>query len=152
MSAAPAPLRWQIPQVPAHWQVVPGWGVRGVAEHAAGSNICLTEDVLLAGKLLQPYVQVQIRLMRRNFAEPQFAGPSPTELLAAAEVEEGSLLLIRHAPAAGRELVQLQVYARIQTWIGIATLTTVKQNVGALRKDFEMFLAALRVSPAGGAN
>jgi hypothetical protein len=141
-------LRWQIPQVPAHWQVIPGWGVRGVAAHAAGSNICLTEDTLLAGNRLEPYVRVQMDIMRRQFTSPQFAGPSPTGMLAGAGVEEGSLLLIRHGPLGGNEVVQLQVYGRSASWIGIATLTALKPNIGLVRKDFELFLGALRVLPA----
>ena len=150
MSAAPAAaalLRWQMPQVPAHWQVVPGWGVRGVAVHAMGSNICLTEDTLLAGDQLEPYVRVQMDILRRQFAEPQFAGPTPTEMLAAAGVEQASLLLIRHGPLGGNEVVQLQVYGLLGKWIGIVTLSALKQNVTLVRKDFELFLAALRIAP-----
>jgi len=152
MSSAPAAtlLRWQMPQVPAHWQVIPGWGVRGIAAHAAGSNICLTEDTLLAGNKLEPYVRVQMDILRRQFDKPQFGGPAPCGMLAAAGVEEGFLLLIRHAPLNGNEVVQLQVYGRLVNWIGIATLTALKQNVALVRKDFEMFLGALRISPAGG--
>ena len=157
MSAAPATvparaavLRWQIPQVPSHWQVVPGWGVRGVSGTAAGSNICLTEDTLLAGSTLEPYVRTQITLLRRNFADPQIAGPSPSAMLAAAGVEEGALLLIRHGALGGNQVVQLQVYGRVAKWIGIATLTALKENVGLVRKDFELFLGALRVLPASG--
>jgi hypothetical protein len=155
VSAAPvaaATLRWQMPQVPSHWQVVPGWGLRGIAANAAGSNICLTEDTLLAGNQLEPYVWVQMDIMRRQFADPQFAGPAPTGLLAGAGVGQAALLVIRHGPLHGNEVVQLQVYGLLGSWIGIATLTALKQNVGLVRKDFELFLAALRVSPAPAAD
>jgi hypothetical protein len=145
---APAPtLRWQIPQVPAHWQTIPGWGLRGIAAHAQGSNICLTEDSLLAGNQLEPYVRVQMDILRRQFLNPQFAGPAPSEMLAASGVQQAALLLIRHGPLHGNEVVQLQVYGLLGTWIGIATLTALKQNVALVRKDFELFLAALRIAP-----
>ena len=121
--------------------------MRGVAAHAAGSNICLTEDVLLAGDKLAPYVLAQVDILKRQFADPQFAGPTPSEMLAATGVEQGCLLLIRHGPLGGNEVVQLQVYGLLGKWIGIVTLTALKQNIGLVRKDFELFLAALRVSP-----
>lgn len=149
MSSAPTPTapRWQMPQVPPHWTVVPGWGLRGNAGIAEGSNIYLTEDTLLAGKTLEPYVRTQITLLRRNFADPQIAGPAPTSLLEAAGVEEGLMLLIAHRELDGRQVAQLQVYGRIARWIGIATLTALRENIAAVRKDFELFLAALRAAP-----
>jgi hypothetical protein len=146
MSTTPT-LRWQIPQVPAHWQPIPGWGLRGIAAHAQGSNICLTEDTLLAGTQLTPYVLAQQDILRRQFLNPQFAGPAPTELLAPAGVEQAALMLIRHGPLHGNEVVQLQVYGLLNKWIGIATLTALKQNISLVRKDYELFLAALRIAP-----
>lgn len=147
-AAQPVGLRWQIPRVPSHWEVTPGWGARGVAGIAVGSNICLTEDTLLAGKTLEPYVRTQMTLLRRNYAAPQFAGPMPTPLLEAAGAEEGVLLLIAYRTVEGREVMQMQAYARIARWIGIATLTSMRENLAVVRKDFELFLGALRVRAA----
>jgi hypothetical protein len=139
--------RWRMPQVPERWAVIPEWGVRLHAGEAAGTNICLSEDTLLAGKSLAPYVQTQITLLRRQFADPQIAGPAPTALLDAANVEEGMLLVIAHRELEGDQVMQLQAYARVGQWIGIATLTTRRAALAAVRKEFEQFVQALRINP-----
>lgn len=149
MSTRPLPPieRWQMPEVPEHWTVIPGWGVRLNAGSAEGANICLAEDTLLAGNSLEPYVRTQVTLLQRTFADPQIAGPAPTAMLESAGAEEGMLLVIGHRELDGCQIVQLQTYARIARWIGIATLTCRREHVASIRKEFEQFLNALRTVP-----
>ena len=136
--------RWLISSVPASWFFIPGFGLRHNSPYPT-SNITVKDDVLLAGNRLEPYIQAQITILRRTYLDPAFAGPQPAALLKV-DVDETMLLLIRHQPVNGTRVMQVQTYVRLQSWIGIITLTTVEQSVRQVRPDYERFIASLAIA------
>ena len=77
--------RWIIPAIPFGWNWIPGFGIQHAAQGMVPSNVCLKEDVLLAGNQLALYIQAQITIMKRTFLEPVVAGPAPLEYPGATE-------------------------------------------------------------------
>ena len=115
------------------------------------SNVHLTEDMLLAGKSLGPYIEVQKVLMRRTFEDPIIAGPGPVPF---PEVDESLLMMVKHRDRQGNRdgggegggsVVQVQHYVRRGTWIGIVTFTTTEAEMAGLRPAMQMFIDGLRV-------
>ncbi len=137
--------RWLISSVPASWFFIPSFGLRHNSPYPT-SNITVKDDVLLAGNRLEPYIQAQITILRRTYLDPAFAGPQSAALLKV-DVDETMLLLIRHQPVNGTRVMQVQTYVRLQSWIGIITLTTVEQSVRQVRPDYERFIASLAIAP-----
>ncbi len=135
--------RWKISSVPAGWWFVPDFGLRHQADGDPPSNITVIDDVLLAGDKLEPYIATQVEILKGRFTEPVFAGPQKSALFPA---DECMLLMIRHPPQNGVRILQVQTYVRIQRWLGIITLTTQERNLPGVRKDYEQFVASLRVA------
>jgi len=136
--------RWIVAGVPAGWAWIPDFGIQRQEQGAAPSNVCLKEDELLAGDQLKLYVQAQVTLMKRTFAEPMIAGPAPLEF---PDVTEAAMLMLKHRPLNGTTVFQVQHYLRSGKWIGIATLTTVEPELMQVRPAFEAFMKMVRIGP-----
>lgn len=135
--------RWEIASVPGGWWFVPDFGLRHQTDGDPPSNIMLTDDVLLAGNRLEPYIATQVEILRGRFTDPIFAGPGQSALFPA---EECMLLMIQHRSHGALRILQVQTYVRIDRWLGIITLTTKEQNLPGVRKDYEQFVASLQVA------
>lgn len=135
--------RWEVRSVPAGWFFVPDFGLRHAGPPPI-SNITVKDDSLLGGDKLEPYIKVQMDILRRTFLDPVFSGPQPSSLTAG---EETMLLLIRHQTAEGPRLLQVQTYVRERRWIGIITLTTTEAKLAELRPDYEWFVRSLGIVP-----
>lgn len=136
--------RWVLPAVPPGWFFLPGFGLQESSGPGLLANVTLKDDTLLAGNALEPYIRVQMELLRGAFEEPAFAGPLPTPLI---QADEAMLLLIRHQPAGAAPMMHAQIYTRLAQWIGIVTLTAPPDRFPALRPTFEQVAAALRIAP-----
>ncbi|HET7099720.1 MAG TPA: hypothetical protein VFJ52_01105 [Terriglobia bacterium] len=136
--------RWIIPAIPFGWNWVPGFGIQHAAQGMVPSNVCLKEDVLLAGDQLALYIQAQITIMKRTFLEPVVAGPAPLEYPGATEA---ALLMLKHQPMNQTRVFQVQHYIRMDRWIGIITLTTVESELLKVRPDFDQFVKLLKIGP-----
>jgi hypothetical protein len=135
--------RWIIPAVPFGWTWIPDFGIQRGGEGVVPSNVYLKEDELLAGDKLAPYLQTQIGIMKQTFANPMIAGPAPIEFPGA---EESAMLMLKHQPMNNVTVIQVQHYLRSGKWIGIATLTTLEQELLKVRPDFEKFMKMLRIT------
>ena len=136
--------RWIVAGVPAGWAWIPDFGIQRQEPGTAPSNVCLKEDELLAGDQLKLYIQAQVTLMKRTFAEPMIAGPGPLEF---PDTAEAAMLMLKHRPLNGTTVFQVQHYVRSGKWIGIATLTTVEPEVLQVRPAFEAFMKMVRIDP-----
>lgn len=134
---------WEVRSVPAGWFFVPDFGLRHSGPPPT-SNITVKDDSLLGGDKLEPYIRVQMDILKRTFENPLFSGPQPSSLVAA---EETMLLLIRHVTTDGSRLLQVQTYVREGRWIGIITLTTTEAKLPELRPDYERFVRSLGIVP-----
>ena len=137
--------RWEIPAIPANWWFVPDFGLQHNTTAQPPSNITIKDDILLAGDKLEPYILAQIEILKGRFQNPVFAGPQPSPLYPA---DETMMLLIRHPPHNGVNLLQVQTYVRSGRWLGIITLTTTEQMLSSVRKDYEQFVGWLKIAPA----
>jgi hypothetical protein len=102
------------------------------------------DDVLLAGDKLEPYVNVQMEILKGRYVGLGFAGPQKSTLYPA---DETMMLMIRHPPREGVSLLQVQTYVRLGTWLGIITLTTTERMLTSVRRDYEQFVASLKIAP-----
>jgi len=136
--------RWVVSAVPFGWTWIAGFGIQKQAEGVVPSNVYLREDQLLAGDKLALYIKAQITIMKRTFLDPIIAGPAPIEFPGAAEA---ALLMIKHQPSQGTTVFQVQQYARVGTWIGIATLTTLESELLKVRPDFDQFMKFVTIQP-----
>lgn len=136
--------RWIISAIPFGWTWIAGFGIQKQAEGVVPSNIYLREDVLLAGDKLALYIKAQITIMKRTFLDPVIAGPAPIEIAGAAEA---ALLMVKHQPAQGATVFQVQHYVRVGSWIGIATLTTLESELLKVRPDFDQFMKFVTIQP-----
>ena len=139
--------RWIIPAIPFGWTFIPDFGIQKRTEDIVPSNIYLREDQLLAGDQLELYIQAQITLMKRTFAEPVIAGPAP---LAFPDAAEAAMLMLKHQPMHQVTVIQVQQYVLSGNWIGIATLTTLEPELLKIRPDFDQFMKLLRIEPMAG--
>lgn len=137
--------RWVISSVPAGWFFEPGFGLRHNTPDQPASNITVKDDILLAGNKLEPYIRVQMEILKGRFAGCSFGGPGDSKLLSA---DESRMLLIRHQPANGLRVLQVQTYVRLGQWIGIVTLSTLEERLGTVRWDYEQFVSSLLIAPA----
>jgi len=135
--------RWIIPAIPFGWVWIPDFGIQRSGENVPPSNVYLKEDELLAGDLTL-YIQAQITIMKRTFADPMIAGPAPLEFPGATEA---ALLMLKHQPMNQTQVFQVQHYIRIGGWIGIATLTTIESELLKVRKDFDQFMKLVKIEP-----
>ena len=136
--------RWIVSTVPANWSFEPGFGLRHNSPTQPASNITVVDDVLLGGDKLEPYVKAQMEILKGRFKDPVFGGPQPSALFPA---DEALMLLIRHPEHEGKRVLQVQTYVRIEHWLGIITLSTLEQMLTTVRKDYEQFVASLKVAP-----
>lgn len=137
--------RWIVPGIPSGWTWLPGFGIQKQAPGVVPSNIHLREDELLAGNLVI-YIRTQVTMMQRTFLDPGIAGPAPLEFPGA---QEAAMLMVKHQPLNGVTVFQVQHYLRSGKWIGIATLTTLEQELLRVRPDFELFMKLLRIDEQG---
>lgn len=134
--------RWIIPAIPFGWVWIPDFGIQRSGENVPPSNVYLKEDELLAGDLAL-YIQAQVTIMKRTFADPMIAGPAPLEFPGATEA---ALLMLKHQPLNQTQVFQVQHYIRMGQWIGIATLTTIESELLKVRKDFDQFMKLLQIA------
>ncbi len=135
--------RWAVYCVPEGWEFVPDFGVQKREAAQQVANICLTEDTLLAGKLLAPYLVAQRTIFDRVFSDPKIAGPS---VIAFPGAEEAALLFIKHGKLEGATpIIQAQTYVRCEQWIGVVTFTAASEYFSGLKTGYQSFAAGLRI-------
>lgn len=138
--------RWGITVLPAGWMLIPNFGIRQIGDNTQYiiSNIALSHDPLPDGKTLAEYIEKQRGLIADQYQGVKFAGPQPVQFSSA---EEAYMLLLRHTTQRAIEMLHVQHYVRVGSWIGIVTLTAPEQALRAVRPDHEAFLKGLHILP-----
>jgi hypothetical protein len=137
--------------MPAGWIYVADFGIRQMRMDGGqvAASVGVGQDTLDAESGMAAYVEKQMKLIRGHLKEAKFAGPQPTAFTGA---DEAQLLFVRHNVAQAGSMLHAQTYVRSGLWLGIITLTTLEDQLGAARADYEVFVKGLRIRPelAGG--
>lgn len=138
--------RWGITVLPEGWVIVPNLGARQFSQdpRAIVSSIVLSHDPLPPGKTLLEYMTTQRTMIAASYPEAQIAGPQPSPF---PNAEEGFLLLVRHRVPMGMDMLHVQNYVRVGTWIGIVTLTVAEPMLRTIRPDHDAFVKGLCILP-----
>jgi hypothetical protein len=143
--AYPTVGRWAVTFVPDGWQFVPDFGIRQMREFGyITANISLVEDALPEGKTLVEYIGKQCEMIQANHKEVKLAGPQASPF---PNTEEGHMLLVRHRVKDQHDMLHVQNYVRIGSWIGIITLTALEAELQAVRPYHDAFTKGLYILP-----
>jgi hypothetical protein len=145
--AAPPPLgrvgRWAVTFIPDGWKFADDFGIHESTGARPAANIHLSEDLLPAGKLLEPYLVTQKTLIGRTFADPKVAGPS---VITFPHADEAALLFLKHGGhEAISSVIQAQTYVRVERWIGIVTFTALESRFASLRASYQSLIKSLKI-------
>ena len=137
--------RWGITALPEGWMLVPGFGARQIGDNTQYliANIALSFDPLPEDKTLAEYIEKQHAMISAKYPDAKFAGPQSAPFQGA---EEAMMLLIRHSGKDKTvEMLHVQHYVRVGTWVGIVTFTAPEQYLRAVRPAHELFLKGLHI-------
>jgi hypothetical protein len=134
--------------VPAGWMFIAGFGIKQMAAAPGGiaPTVGVGQDALGEESGLAEYIEKQLKLIESRLKDVKCAGP---QAIAFAGAEEAYLLFVRHTMASG-SMLHAQTYVRAGRWLGIVTLTTVEEQLKAIRPDYDAFVKGLHIGPPGG--
>lgn len=130
-----------IQAIPAGWVWLPDFGIQRQVHGAFPSNIHLRGDLLSEEIPLPTYIAKQISMMAATFLNPEVAGPAPVSF---PQADEAALLMLKHHPMQNLRVFQVQYYLRAGKWVGIITLTTIEQELLAVRADLDQLMKLIR--------
>jgi hypothetical protein len=136
--------------MPAGWIYIAGFGIKQMVVQAGAlaASVGVGEDKLDDDGALVGYIEKQMKLIEGRLKEVKCAGPKAIQFAGA---EEAQLLFVRHRMESGRNMLHAQTYVRAGLWLGIVTLTTLEDELGVVRADYDAFLKGLRIgTPAAG--
>jgi len=133
--------------MPAGWIYVADFGIRQMRMDGGtvAASVGVGQDMLDSESGLAEYVEKQTKLIGGHLKEAKFAGPQPTTFAGA---DEAQLLFVRHSVAQVGSMLHAQTYVRSGLWLGIVTLTTLEEQLKAVRADYETFVKGLHIRPA----
>jgi hypothetical protein len=132
---------------PAGWLYVAEFGIRQMTTAAGqiAASVGAGQDELDQVSSLPEYIEKQKKLIGKHLKEAKFAGP---QAIAFAGADEAQLLFVRHNLDSARIMLHAQTYVRLGLWLGIVTLTTLENQLRAVRPGYEAFVKGLRISPS----
>jgi hypothetical protein len=130
--------------MPAGWIFVADFGIRQIVRdsRAVAASVGVGQDTLKSAGELAEYMEKQKKLIGNHLKEARIAGPQAT---AFAGADEAHLLFVRHTVATAGSMLHAQTYVRVGLWLGIITLTTLEDQVKAVRADYDVFVKGLRI-------
>jgi hypothetical protein len=136
--------RWSVTGMPGGWIYVTDFGIRQMTRdaRAVAASVGVGQDTLSSESGLSKYIEQQMKLIGGHLKEAKFAGPQATAFPGA---DEALLLFVRHNAATVGSMLHAQTYVRLGLWLGIITLTTLEEQLKAVRPDYEAFLKGLRI-------
>jgi hypothetical protein len=130
--------------MPAGWVYIANFGIRQMKSDSRSivASVGVGQDSLASEAEFSPYVEKQMKLIEGHLKEPKLAGPQPTAFPGA---DEAMLLFVRHNPDSVETILHAQTYVRSGLWLGIITLTTLEEQLRAVRPDYDAFVRGLRI-------
>jgi len=140
----PSVGRWTVTGMPAGWIFVADFGIRQMVMNAGAvaASVGVGQDTLKSADELAEYLQKQKKLIEGALKEARIAGPQAT---AFAGADEAHLLFVRHTVSGAGSMLHAQTYVRVGLWLGIITLTTLEDQLKAVRGDYDVFVKGLRI-------
>ena len=139
--------------MPAGWMYVADFGIRQMKKdsHSSVASVGIGQDSLASEADFSPYIERQMKLIEGHLKEAKLAGPQPTAFPGA---DEAKLLFVRHNADSVGTILHAQTYVRSGLWLGIITLTTLEEQLRAVRSDYDAFVKGLRIqqSPSSEPN
>jgi len=132
--------------MPAGWIYIADFGIRQMKmdTRSVAASVGIGQDTLTSATGFAEYVAKQMKLIGGHLVEPKFAGPQSTPFPGA---DEAMLLFVRHNADSAGTILHAQTYVRFGLWLGIVTLTTLEEQLGAVRSDYDVFVKGLRILP-----
>jgi len=140
----PSVGRWTVTGMPAGWIFVADFGIRQIVRdsRAVAASVGVGQDTLKSAGELAEYMEKQKKLIGNHLKEARIAGPQAT---AFAGADEAHLLFVRHTVSGAGSMLHAQTYVRVGLWLGIITLTTLEDQLKAVRGDYDVFVKGLRI-------
>jgi hypothetical protein len=131
---------WLLTAIPSGWEAVPELGLRRGDKDSFPSNLVLTEEKMAGGMTLLSYVKDQQQIMERLLPQPVIVGP--VQFLLRGE-DTGQEISVSYKSNEQRLVVQSQIYVSAYDLVGIATFTTVQEELAQVRETFRTLREAL---------
>ena len=130
--------------MPAGWMYVADFGIRQMKMDSRSivASVGIGQDSLASNADFSPYIEKQMKLIEGHLKEPKLAGPQTTAFPGA---DEARLLFVRHNADSVGTILHAQTYVRSGLWLGIITLTTIEEQLRAVRSDYDNFVKGLRI-------
>jgi hypothetical protein len=140
----PSVGRWSVTGMPAGWMFIADFGIRQMKMDArsVAASVCIGQDTLPSETGFSEYIEKQMKLIEGHLKEAKLAGPQPTAFPGA---DEARLLFVRHTADSIGTILHAQTYVRSGLWLGIITLTTLEEQLRAVRPDYDAFVKGLRI-------
>jgi len=144
VSSFPKIGKWTVTAMPAGWIYIAGFGIKQMVATpgTVAASVGVGEDKLDDEGALAEYIEKQMKLIEGRLKEVKCAGPRAVQFAGA---DEAHLLFVRHRMESGRNMLHAQTYVRTGWWLGIVTLTTLEEQLGVVRADYDSFLKGLRI-------
>jgi hypothetical protein len=140
----PSVGRWSVTGMPGGWIFVADFGIRQIKmdSRSVASSVGIGQDTLASEADFGEYIEKQMKLIEGHLKEAKLAGPQPTAFPGA---DEAKLLFVRHNADSVGTILHAQTYVRSGLWLGIITLTTLEEQLRAVRSDYDAFVKGLRI-------
>lgn len=125
---------WTIGGTPPDWDILPGLGLKRAGESVFPSTIVFAEETLPAGVTVADYIKNQVDRIKVLFNNPRIKGPVPIAMPATRDAHR---LGVSYKSDDGRAVIHIQIYASAADLVGIATLTTVEEDLGHVSGVFQ---------------
>ena len=136
--------RWTVTAMPAGWIYIAGFGIKQMSAVAGAivASVGVGEDSLDDETAMAVYIEKQMKLIESRLKEVKCAGP---KVISFSGAEEAHLLFVRHTVSGAGSMLHAQTYVRVGLWLGIITLTTLEDQLKAVRGDYDVFVKGLRI-------
>jgi hypothetical protein len=129
---------WEFFAVPNGWEVKDGFGIQREEPGKFPSAVTVTDEALGGGLDFQPFVEMQISMLRQYLRDATIeAAMSP----AIPGAEEKACFDVRFSTRDGQILFYRRLYVRAEKTVGTITLTALESELEQIRPAFEAILA-----------
>jgi hypothetical protein len=137
--------------MPAGWIFVADFGIRQMVRDAGAvaASVGVGQDTLTSPGEFAEYLEKQKKLIEGALKEARIAGPQATPFAGA---DEAHLLFVRHTVSGAGSVLHAQTYVRVGKWVGIITLTSLEDQLKAVRADYDVFVKGLRIRQYSGSD
>ncbi len=143
-SQSPRVQDWIFNSLPPGWEIVPEQGLKHLQQASNLPVLMVSEDRLPNGYDLERYVDLQLKLLGERL--PSAKASKGSASVPGAQTAAG--LTIRTPFPDGRIAIQKQVYATVDSKVGILTATAMETDPAGIHQGIQQILAIATFEPA----